>query len=169
MSTIDTSVRLLIPALVVVAMILVPPLLGTSVGWAQSTAATGASAAPAASTTGSAGQTAAQKVRLTRPSVPSTPAGQEAEKYASEGWSVVGPVKLSSADTKEIKYQAAKQDHTISLEGKKLTVVNPDMGTSASAGDLKPDTTVYVCQLNRDVVVILSPQTAKMREQRNDR
>lgn len=170
MSTKDYRSSFLIPAILLSAMLLVPPLLGAAPAWAQS--ATGASAAPAVSSTPATAATgqSAQKatVPLHKAEPPATLAGQEAEKYSSEGWSVVGPVQITSANANEIKYQVAKQDQTVSVAGKSLTVVNPDTGTTAAIGSLQPNTWVYICQLEANAVVILSPQTAKMREQRND-
>ncbi|MCA1959163.1 MAG: hypothetical protein LDL33_00095 [Desulfomonile sp.] len=161
MSRMDRIATLLIPAFLALLTVLVPPLLGASTGWAQSK--------PAASTTDRTAQKPPALPEGVTPSVPATAAAAAAENYLNQGWSVVGPLKIRSADSKEIKLQAPKEDLKISLEGKTLTVTNPDAGITASAGSLQPDTWVYVCQLERNVVVVLSPQTAKMREQRNDK
>jgi len=147
---------LLIPAFLVLSMVLAPPLLGASTGWAQSKATTG--------------QTT-KKFTLPKEkgAPPATQAEAEAEKYAAKGWSVLGPVQISSADAYGLKIGAAPTQQTVSLAGKTLTVVNPDEGTAATAASLQPDTWIYVCQLESKVVVVLSPQTAKIREQRNDK
>lgn len=95
------------------------------------------------------GGSGAKKTKATADSVQ-----EEAMKYATKRYSVVGPLTVSSVDPKYLALFTGMKPIQIRLDKKKVTVKNHS-GKEASLGSVKKGNRVYVCRKANDVIILV--------------
>jgi hypothetical protein len=83
------------------------------------------------------------------------------KEFVAKGYSVVGPLLVSSFNRKAISLYTGQEDINIPLRGKRL-ILKPARGVSSVA--IKKGTMVYVCRKDKEVRVYVLPA----KEAKND-
>jgi hypothetical protein len=129
------------------------PLLAGSQAWAASPAGPTmlAQATPAkgASTQG----TTQAPTKPQSPASPITP-------YVASGYSIVGPIYVSSVSSQDIVLSTGANNLGIDLTGKKVTLIDQNY-RPLSLSAVQKGTRVYVCRRDNNVVVIVLPAMAE--------
>lgn len=104
-----------------------------------------------------AGQTQPPQGSLTAPA-PSVAPGP-ITPYVAAGYTIVGPIYVSSASSGNIVLYTGHSDVGIDLTGKQVIVVDATY-KRLTIGDVKKGTKVYVCRKDNNVVVMVLAETA---------
>jgi hypothetical protein len=81
--------------------------------------------------------------------------------YVAQAYSIVGPINVFSASSRDIVLYTGAKNLGIDLTGKKVTVIDQN-SRSLSLSAVQKGTRVYVCSKANNVVVVVLPAIAEI-------